>query len=211
MAVGVKEIAVFGAASESFTRKNVNCSVEESIKRFTDVTEAALKNNIKVRGYVSTVVGCPYEGKIKPSAVAKVVEALLELGCYEISLGDTIGVGTPGTFGEMLDTVIKVCPPRQLAVHCHDTYGQALANILVSLDHDIKVVDASVSGLGGCPYAKGASGNAATEDVVYMLNGVGLKSGIDLDKLIEAGEFISAHLGRRTESKVNLALGRKPK
>lgn len=209
MAVGAKEIAVFGAASETFIRKNVNCSVDECIKRFTDVTKVALKNNIKVRGYVSTVVGCPYEGKIKPSAVVKVVEAFLELGCYEISLGDTIGVGTPGTFGEMLDAVIKVAPPRQLAVHCHDTYGQALANILVSLDHDIKVVDASVSGLGGCPYAKGASGNAASEDVVYMLNGVGLNTGVDLQKLIEAGEFISGFLGRRTDSKVNLALGKK--
>lgn len=197
--------------SESFTRKNVNCSVEESFKRFEDVTKAALKNNIKVRGYVSTVVGCPYEGKVKPSAVAKVVEILLDQGCYEISLGDTIGVGTPGTFGEMLDAVIKVAKPHQLAVHCHDTYGQALANILVSLDHDIKVVDASVSGLGGCPYAKGASGNAATEDVVYMLHGVGLNTGVDLEKLIEAGEFISSYLGRRTESKVNMAMGKKRK
>lgn len=183
-----------------------NCSIEESIKRFTDVIEVTKKNNIKVRGYVSTVVGCPYEGAIKP---AEVVELLLDLDCYEISLGDTIGVGTPGTFGKMLDTVIKVAPPRVLAVHCHDTYGQALANILVSLDHDIKVVDASVSGLGGCPYAKGASGNAATEDVVYMLHGLGLKTGIDMDKLIEAGAFITNYLGRRTESKVNLAMRRK--
>lgn len=209
--VGAEEIAVFSAASEAFTQKNANCSMEESIKRFTEVIEAAKKNNVQVRGYVSTVVGCPYEGPIKPAAVAKVVEALLDLGCYEISLGDTIGVGTPGTFGKMLDAVIKVAPPRQLAVHCHDTYGQALANILVSLDHDIKVVDASVSGLGGCPYAEGASGNAATEDVVYMLHGLGLKSGIDLDKLIEAGEFITTFLERRTESKVNMALGKKRK
>lgn len=186
--------------------------------------EAAKKADIKVRGYVSTVIGqmcfilnlvpsnsiqflgCPYEGKINPKAVCKVVDALLDLGCYEISLGDTIGVGTPGTFGTMLDSVTKIAPARQLAVHCHDTYGQALANILVSIDHDIKVVDASVSGLGGCPYAKGASGNAATEDVVYMLHGLGLKTGIDLNKLIEAGGFISDHLGRRSESKVNLAL-----
>jgi len=204
--VGVKEIAVFGAASESFTQKNVNCSVEESIKRFKEVTKAALEKGIKVRGYVSTVVGCPYEGKINPKAVAKVVEALLDLGCYEISLGDTIGVGTPGTFGEMLDAVTRIAPVSRLAVHCHDTYGQALANILASLDHDIKVVDASVSGLGGCPYAKGASGNAATEDVVYMLHGLGLKTGVNLDKLVETGAFISNYLGRRTESKVNLAL-----
>lgn len=204
--VGVQEIAVFGAASEAFTRKNVNCSVEESIKRFSEVTAEAKKNNIKVRGYVSTVVGCPYEGKIQPKAVCKVVEALLELGCYEISLGDTIGVGTPGTFGEMLSAVKKVCPTRQLAVHCHDTYGQALANILESLDHDVKVVDASVSGLGGCPYAKGASGNAATEDVVYMLHGLGLKTGVDLDKLINVGGFICDFLGRQSQSKVNQAL-----
>uniref|UniRef100_A0A336MJI1 hydroxymethylglutaryl-CoA lyase n=1 Tax=Culicoides sonorensis TaxID=179676 RepID=A0A336MJI1_CULSO len=204
--VGVKEIAVFGAASESFTRKNVNCSVEESIQRFSEVTEAVKKANIKVRGYVSTVVGCPYEGRIKPSAVCKVVEALQDLGCYEISLGDTIGVGTPGTFGEMLDAVTKICSTKKLAVHCHDTYGQALANILESLDHDIKVVDASVSGLGGCPYAKGASGNAATEDVVYMLHGLGLKTGVDLNKLINTGGFICDFLDRRSESKVNLAM-----
>ncbi|XP_063699451.1 hydroxymethylglutaryl-CoA lyase, mitochondrial [Culicoides brevitarsis] len=204
--VGVQEIAVFGAASEAFTRKNVNCSVEESIKRFSEVTAAAKKANIKVRGYVSTVVGCPYEGRIKPAAVCKVVEALLDLGCYEISLGDTIGVGTPGTFGEMLDSVTKVCPKKQLAVHCHDTYGQALANILESLDHDITVVDASVSGLGGCPYAKGASGNAATEDVVYMLHGLGLKTGVDLDKLINVGGFICDFLDRQSQSKVNQAL-----
>lgn len=204
--VGVKEIAVFGAASESFTQKNVNCSVEESIQRFTEVTAAAKKANIKVRGYVSTVVGCPYEGPIKPSAVCKVVEALLDLGCYEISLGDTIGVGTPGTFGKMLDAVTKICPARQLAVHCHDTYGQALANILESLDHDVKVVDASVSGLGGCPYAKGASGNAATEDVVYMLHGLGLKTGVDLNKLINTGGFICDFLERPSQSKVNQAL-----
>uniref|UniRef100_A0A182F192 Uncharacterized protein n=1 Tax=Anopheles albimanus TaxID=7167 RepID=A0A182F192_ANOAL len=187
VAAGAEEVAVFGAASESFSRKNVNCSVEESIARFKDVMDAAQKANIKVRGYVSTVVGCPYEGKIKPSAVVRVVDKLLEMGCYEISLGDTIGVGTPGSFSEMLREVTKIAPINMLAVHCHDTYGQALPNILTSLNFGIAVVDSSVSGLGGCPYARGASGNAATEDVVYMLHGLGIETGIDLPKLVNVG------------------------
>jgi hydroxymethylglutaryl-CoA lyase len=210
LASGAKEVAVFGAASESFTKKNVNCSIAESLERFQSVLDAAKANNVKVRGYVSTVVGCPYEGKIHPSAVAKVSEKLLEMGCYEISLGDTIGVGTPGTFREMLKEVLKVAPADKFAVHCHDTYGQALANILTSLDFDVAVVDASISGLGGCPYARGASGNAATEDVVYMLEGCGLKTGINMDLLIDAGKFICEELGRPSESKVNRAT-RKPK
>ncbi|KAG5684037.1 hypothetical protein PVAND_013290 [Polypedilum vanderplanki] len=212
IAAGAKEVAVFGAASESFTKKNVNCSIAESIERFKSVIDAAKEKNIKVRGYVSTVVGCPYEGKIKPSAVAMVSEKLFTMGCYEISLGDTIGVGTPGTFKEMLKEVLKVAPADKFAVHCHDTYGQALPNILTSLEFDIAVVDASVSGLGGCPYARGASGNAATEDVVYMLHGCGVKTGIDLELLIDAGKFICEELGRQSESKVNRATRKiKPK
>lgn len=197
--------AVFGAASESFTKKNVNCSIAESLDRFQSVLDAAKARNIKVRGYVSTVVGCPYEGKIKPAAVANVCEKLLEMGCYEISLGDTIGVGTPKLFRDMLSEVLKVASPDKYAVHCHDTYGQALSNILTSLEYDIAVVDASVSGLGGCPYARGASGNAATEDVVYMLHGCGLTTGVDIGRLIDAGKFICDELGRESESKVNRA------
>lgn len=205
---GAQEVAVFGAASESFSQKNTNCSTAESIERFRQVLDAAKKENVKVRGYVSTVVGCPYEGPISPKAVIKVSEALLALGCYEISLGDTIGVGTPGTFKKLLDEITKAIPVDQLAVHCHDTYGQALPNILMSLDYGITVVDASVSGLGGCPYARGASGNAAKEDVIYMLHGMGLDTGVDLEKLINAGRFICDHLQRPSESKVNRAMRR---
>lgn len=197
--------AVFGAASDSFTKKNVNCSIAESLDRFKSVLDAAKASNIKVRGYVSTVVGCPYEGKIKPAAVANVSEKLLEMGCYEISLGDTIGVGTPKMFRDMLSEVLKVASPDKFAVHCHDTYGQALSNILTSLEFDIAVVDASVSGLGGCPYARGASGNAATEDVIYMLHGCGVTTGVDIGRLIDAGKFICEELGRESESKVNRA------
>lgn len=206
LAAGAEEVAVFGAASESFTKKNVNCTIAESLARFQDVMDAAKKAQIKVRGYVSTVVGCPYEGKIKPSAVVSVVDKLLDMGCYEISLGDTIGVGTPGSFSEMLREVTKVAPTNMLAVHCHDTYGQALPNILTSLDYGIAVIDSAVSGLGGCPYARGASGNAATEDVVYMLHGLGIETGIDLPKLVNVGKFICEKLGRQSESKVNRAM-----
>ncbi|XP_062551977.1 hydroxymethylglutaryl-CoA lyase, mitochondrial [Armigeres subalbatus] len=206
LAAGAEEVAVFGAASESFTKKNVNCSIAESLSRFQDVMNAAKKAQVKVRGYVSTVVGCPYEGKIKPSAVVRVVDKLMEMGCYEVSLGDTIGVGTPGSFSAMLREVTKIAPVNMLAVHCHDTYGQALPNILTSLDFGIAVVDSSVSGLGGCPYARGASGNAATEDVVYMLHGLGIETGIDLLKLVNVGKFICEQLGRQSESKVNRAM-----
>ncbi|XP_037828840.1 hydroxymethylglutaryl-CoA lyase, mitochondrial [Lucilia sericata] len=202
---GAEEVAVFGAASDAFSLKNVNCTAAESIERFRPVLEAAKKNNVKVRGYVSTIVGCPYQGAIKPKDVVKVVEALYDMGCYEISLGDTIGVGTPGTMRKMLDEVVRAVPADKLAVHCHDTYGQALSNILTSLEYGISVVDASVSGLGGCPYARGASGNAATEDVVYMLHGMGIETGIDLDKLITVGRYICEQLGRQSESKVNRA------
>ncbi|TDG45956.1 hypothetical protein AWZ03_007676 [Drosophila navojoa] len=202
---GAEEVAVFGAASDAFSLKNVNCTAAEAIERFKPVLEAAKKNSVRVRGYVSTVVGCPYEGVVSPQAVVKVVTALHEMGCYEISLGDTIGVGTPGSMRKMLDEVTRAVPAQQLAVHCHDTYGQALSNILTSLEYGIRVVDASVSGLGGCPYARGASGNAATEDVVYMLHGMGINTGVNLDKLIEVGRYICQELGRPSESKVNRA------
>lgn len=206
---GAKEVAVFGAASDSFSRKNVNCTSKESIERFRPIFEHAKKDGIKVRGYVSTVVGCPYEGSIQPKAVCEVVERLLDLGAYEISLGDTIGVGTPGSMRKLLDEVLKLAAVEKFAVHCHDTYGQALPNILTSLDYGIRVVDSSVSGLGGCPYARGASGNAATEDVVYMLNGLGVQTGVDLDKLISVGKFISNELEKPSESKVNRASRKK--
>uniref|UniRef100_A0A1A9W2Z3 hydroxymethylglutaryl-CoA lyase n=1 Tax=Glossina brevipalpis TaxID=37001 RepID=A0A1A9W2Z3_9MUSC len=205
MKVGVEEVAVFGAASDAFSLKNVNCTAAESIERFRPVLDIAHKNKIKVRGYVSTVVGCPYQGPIKPQEVTKVVEALYDMGCYEISLGDTIGVGTPGTISKMLDEVVRVVPPEKLAVHCHDTYGQALANILTSLNYGITVVDSSVSGLGGCPYAHGASGNAATEDIIYMLHGMGVETGVNLEKLVLVGRYICQKLGRMSESKVNRA------
>lgn len=204
--VGVKEIAIFGAVSESFTQKNINCSIAESLQRFELVMVKARENNLKVRGYVSCVVGCPYEGPIKPTAVAKVAKAMKDMGCYEISLGDTIGVGTPGTMSAMLEQVLKEVEPNDLAVHCHDTYGQALANILTALEYQISVVDSSTAGLGGCPYAKGASGNVATEDVIYMLHGMNIKTGVDLDRVIEAGKYISEQLGRPSMSKVARAL-----
>lgn len=206
---GAKEVAVFGAASDSFSKKNVNCTSKESIERFRPIFEHAKKHGIKVRGYVSTIVGCPYEGPIQPKAVCEVVEQLLRLGAYEISLGDTIGVGTPGSMRKLLDEVLKLDAVEKFAVHCHDTYGQALPNILTSLDYGIRVVDSSVSGLGGCPYARGASGNAATEDVVYMLHGLGVQTGVDLDKLINVGKFISNELGKPSESKVNRASRKK--
>lgn len=200
--VNAEEVAVFAAASESFSKKNINCSILESIERFREVMSVALKHNLPVRGYVSCVVGCPYEGHIQPSAVAQVAEKLYELGCYEISLGDTIGVGTPKTTLEMLKTVKSVLPVTALAVHCHDTYGQALANIYAALDEDIRVVDSAVAGLGGCPYAKGASGNVSTEDVLYLLEGQGLETNVKLDAVIEAGLFISNFLKRNNNSKV---------
>ncbi len=209
LAAGAKEIAVFGAASETFSQKNINCSIEESLKRFEPVAAAASKNNMKVRGYVSCVLGCPYEGKIEPSAVAKAAQKLFDMGCYEISLGDTIGVGTPGKTQAMLEAVAKNIPVNQLAGHYHDTYGQALANIFASLQMGVSVFDSSIAGLGGCPYAKGASGNVATEDVVYMMNGLNIKTGVDLDQLICIVEFISTALGREPASKVARAMFKK--
>jgi len=202
---GAKEVAIFGAASESFSKKNINCSIEESLARFEPVLNSAKEAGVKVRGYVSCVVGCPYEGNIDPKKVAMVAKIMLDMGCYEISLGDTIGVGTPGTIRAMLEEVGKVVPLSKVAVHCHDTYGQALANILTALQMGVGVVDSSTAGLGGCPYAKGASGNVSTEDVVYMLHGMGIQTGTNLDKLVEAGKFISSHLNRDTMSRVGRA------
>ena len=208
---GAKEIAIFGAASESFSHKNINCSISESLNRFNDVMAAAKANDVKVRGYVSCVVGCPYEGLINPEIVAEVSARMYEMGCYEISLGDTIGVGTPGSFRNMLRSVTSRVPVEHLAVHCHDTYGQALANILTSLELGVRVVDSSTAGLGGCPYAAGASGNVATEDVLYMLQGLGLSTGVDLNKVVAAGNFISQALKRETMSKVGRAISAKKK
>ncbi|XP_007574236.1 PREDICTED: hydroxymethylglutaryl-CoA lyase, mitochondrial isoform X1 [Poecilia mexicana] len=199
---GASEVAIFGAASELFSKKNINCSVEESLQRFEEVMKAAKEAAVPVRGYVSCVVGCPYEGQVAPEKVAHVAKRLYSMGCYEISLGDTIGVGTPGSMTKMLEAVTKEVPVSALAVHCHDTYGQALANILIALQMGISVVDSSVAGLGGCPYAQGASGNVATEDVVYMLHGLGIKTGVDLSKLMDAGAFICRTINRKTSSKV---------
>ncbi|KAL4203343.1 hypothetical protein AMTRI_Chr01g103520 [Amborella trichopoda] len=208
IAAGAKEVAIFASASEAFSKSNINCSIEDSLSRFCDVTDAAKKLSIPVRGYVSCVAGCPVEGYVPPSKVAYVAKELYDMGCFEISLGDTIGVGTPGSIIPMLEAVMAVVPVEKLAVHFHDTYGQSLANILVSLQMGISVVDSSISGLGGCPYAKGASGNVATEDVVYLLHGLGVKTNVDLGKLISAGEYICNHLGRHSGSKAAVALAK---
>ncbi|KQK03835.1 hydroxymethylglutaryl-CoA lyase, mitochondrial isoform X2 [Brachypodium distachyon] len=205
-AAGAKEVAIFASASEAFSKSNINCSIKESLARYNDVACAAKKHEIPVRGYVSCVVGCPVEGSVPPSNVAYVAKELYDMGCYEVSLGDTIGVGTPGTVVPMLEAVMSVVPVEKLAVHFHDTYGQSLSNILISLQMGVNVVDSSVAGLGGCPYAKGASGNVATEDVVYMLHGLGIKTGVDLGKVMSAGEFICKHLGRQSGSKAAIAL-----
>jgi hydroxymethylglutaryl-CoA lyase len=204
-AVGAEEIAVFAAASEAFSRKNINASIEESIERFQPVLAMALADGVKVRGYVSTVLGCPYQGEVPVADVVRVARRLHDLGCYEISLGDTIGIGTPGPARAMLQAVADAVPMSALAVHFHDTRGQALANILACIEEGVRVVDAAVSGTGGCPYARGASGNVATEDVVYMLHGMGLSTGVDLPALIDAGRWLSALLGRASGSKVNIA------
>ncbi|KAJ1994120.1 hypothetical protein EDC05_001790 [Coemansia umbellata] len=206
IAAGAKEVAIFGAASESFSQKNINCSIAESIKRFEQVAEMAKNAGLRIRGYVSCVVGCPYEGKVDPVAVAAVARDLVDLGCYEISLGDTIGVGRPREIQRMVDAVAKHISTSQLAIHCHDTYGQALANIYASLEAGIRVVDSSIAGLGGCPYAKGATGNVATEDVAYMLEGNGFSTGTNLHKLVNIGQWISSELGRPTGSRVARAM-----
>jgi hydroxymethylglutaryl-CoA lyase len=206
LACGVREVAVFGAASESFSRRNINCSIEESLGRFAPVVVKARDNGLRVRSYVSCVLGCPYEGEVSPSAVAQVAGALFAMGCYEISLGDTIGTGTPLKARQMVEQVATVVPRDRIALHFHDTYGQALPNILACLELGVSVVDSAVAGLGGCPYAKGATGNVATEDVVYMLDGMGITTGIDLNALAEAGQFISGHLHREPASKVARAI-----
>ncbi|HEY8554714.1 MAG TPA: hydroxymethylglutaryl-CoA lyase [Burkholderiales bacterium] len=206
LAAGVEEIAVFGAASESFSQRNINCSIAESLERFRPVVEAARAHHIRVRGYLSCVIACPYEGPIAPARVADVAERLYALGCYEISLGDTIGVGTPGQVKAMIEAVARRVPIEKLAGHYHDTYGQALANIYASLELGVAAFDSSVAGLGGCPYAPGASGNVATEDVVYLLHGLGIETGVDLEALVDVGEFICDALGRETTSKVARAL-----
>jgi isopropylmalate/homocitrate/citramalate synthase len=203
---GAEEIAVFGAASEAFTQHNINCSVAESLARFAPVAEAAKAAGVALRGYVSCALGCPYEGEIAPAAVADAAARLFDLGCAEISLGDTIGVGTPGRARAMVEAVAARVPVERLAVHFHDTYGQALANILACLEAGVAIVDSSVAGLGGCPYAKGASGNVASEDVLYMLDGLGIETGVDLVRLAAAGRMICEHLNRPPASKVAQAL-----
>jgi len=207
VAAGAKEIAVFAAASETFSQKNINCSIAESLQRFLPVMQAAKQKGIAVRGYISCVLGCPYEGEIDTTAVTDVAKRLLDFGAYEISLGDTIGVGTPAKAQAMIEAVSSAVPVEKLAAHFHDTYGQGLANLLSVLQKGVAIIDSSVAGLGGCPYAKGAAGNVASEDVLYMLDGLGISSGVDLPKLIEAGNFICKELGRQNQSRVALALG----
>ncbi|MDO6817123.1 hydroxymethylglutaryl-CoA lyase [Cobetia amphilecti] len=203
---GAREVAVFGSASESFSQRNINCSIAESLARFAPVVEHALKAGVRVRGYVSCVLGCPYEGEIAPAEVAAVARELKAMGCYEVSLGDTIGVGTPLKAKHMLEQVSREVPITQLAAHFHDTYGQALANLYAVLEEGIAVIDSSVAGLGGCPYAKGASGNVASEDVLYLLEGMGIETGVDLAALARTGDWISRELGRPNGSRVGQAL-----
>ena len=203
---GVREVAVFASASESFSQRNINCSIEESFDRFAPVVEKARSHRLRVRGYVSCVLGCPYESDISPETVARVASRLFAMGCYEISLGDTIGIGTPTKARKLIERVAAEIPLERLALHYHDTYGQALANILACLELGVSVIDSAVAGLGGCPYAEGASGNVATEDVVYMLRGMDIETGVDLDALAEAGRTISRQLDREPASKVARAL-----
>ena len=205
-AAGVTEIAVFIAASESFSQRNINCSIAESLARIQPVCEAALQDNIRVRGYISCVLGCPYEGDVESGFVAALAAQLKALGCYEISLGDTIGIGTPAKARALIDAVATHIPLDEIAVHFHDTYGQALANILAVLETGISVVDSAVAGLGGCPFAAGATGNVATEDVLYMLHGMGIDTGVDLGAVVETGQFIAKLLGREPDSRANRAL-----
>lgn len=202
IAAGASEVAVFAAASESFSRRNINCSIAQSLQRFEPVLAAAVAHGIKVRGYVSCVLGCPYEGDIAPERVRDVADAMLQMGCYELSLGDTLGIGTPGAARRLIDTVAQRVPRGQLAGHFHDTYGQAVANIYACLLEGVQVFDSSVAGLGGCPYAPGASGNVATEDVLYLLHGLGISTGVDLDRVVQAGQAIMLALGRQSASRV---------
>jgi hydroxymethylglutaryl-CoA lyase len=209
MAAGVGEIAVFAAASETFSQKNLNCTISESLEKFRPVCEAAKAAGVPVRGYVSCVLGCPYEGEIEVQATVAVARSLWEMGCHEISLGDTIGVGTAKAARTMFEAVADAVPLDRLAAHFHDTYGQALANILAVLEQGASVIDSSVAGLGGCPYASGASGNVASEDVLYMLNGLGIETGVDLEALAAAGRFICDELGRSPDSRVSATLSAK--
>lgn len=206
MAAGATEVAVFAAATESFSRRNTNCSIAESFERFEPVCRTALANGLKVRGYISVVLGCPYEGDVRAQAVADVAQRLFEMGCYEISLGDTVGAGTPGRTRHLIDTVAQHIPVEKLGGHFHDTFGQALANILAALEMGVATFDSSVAGLGGCPYSPGATGNVATEDVLYMLDGMGIETGVRMEKLLEAAEFISGALRRPTGSRAGRAL-----
>ena len=199
---GAKEVAIFAAASETFSQKNTNCSIAQSLERFEPIMLKAANLGVRVRGYTSCVLGCPYEGDIAVAEVVRVSKALIDMGCYEVSLGDTIGIGTPIKAREMIAAVIKEVPAEKLALHFHDTRGQALANILACLEYGVANIDASVAGLGGCPYAAGASGNVSTEDVVYMLHGMGIETGIDLKKLVAAGHYISEQIGGPNHSKV---------
>ncbi|ABD88328.1 hydroxymethylglutaryl-CoA lyase [Rhodopseudomonas palustris] len=208
-AAGAKVIAVFASASEGFSRANINCSVEESIARFKPVIARATADGIKVRGYVSCVLGCPYDGAVDPQAVVDVATTLWDLGCYEVSLGDTIGVGTPKKVRELLRACAEAVPMRSLAMHFHDTYGQALANLYAGLEEGARVIDAAAGGLGGCPYAPGATGNVATEDVVYLLEGLGIRTGVDLDRLVTASNAVGALIGRAPPSRVAAAIGAK--
>ncbi len=209
IAAGATEIAIFGAASEAFSQKNINCSIDESLERFRPVCEAAKSRGMRIRGYVSCVLGCPYQGEVEPAAVADITAKLFAMGCYEVSLGDTIGVGTPLKARAMIEAVAASSPLERLAVHFHDTYGQALVNIYAALDTGVRVVDSSVAGLGGCPYAPGAAGNVATEDVVYLLDGMGIEHGVDFDALIDTARFILDALGKSPVSRVSAArLGR---
>ncbi len=200
---GVREVAIFTAASDAFTQKNINCTIDESFARFEDVMALARAHGVRVRGYVSCVLGCPYVGDVAPDAVAGVARRLIDMSCFEVSLGDTIGVGTPVKTRAMVQAVKAVVPVERLAVHFHDTYGQALANILVALEAGIAVVDSAAGGMGGCPYAKGASGNVATEDVLYMLDGMGIDSGVDMAGIVAAGRFIAQAVGRKPASKLS--------
>lgn len=210
-AAGAKAVSVFAAASEGFSRANINCSVAESIERFKPVMERAKADGVPVRGYISCVLGCPFDGEIKPEAVADLANTLWDLGCYEISLGDTIGVGTPEKAKEMLRAVAANIPAAKLAMHFHDTYGQALANLYAGLEEGVRVIDAAAGGLGGCPYAPGATGNVATEDVIYMLEGMGVKTGVDMEKLLAATNEMSRVLGKPPVSRVATALNAKKK
>jgi hydroxymethylglutaryl-CoA lyase len=211
LAAGAREVVVFGAASETFSRKNTNCSIAEGLARFSEVCKEALGKGVKVRGDISVCLGCPYEGEVKPEAVVRVARALDDLGCYEITIADTIGVGTPGATRAAFEAVLKHIPARRLAGHFHDTYGQAVANVYAALECGVATFDASVAGLGGCPYAKGATGNVATEDVLYLLDGLGIETGVNIGKLMAAGEYICGVLGRPTHSKAARALAAKGK